>query len=385
MVRIPVTSKPKTSNTPHDPLKSPEQHTANTHHLHAATDAPDRPRSVDGEEDTVGPQDVPDPTVSTDGEGEGTGTTTGPEVDAPTTDPTVPPATQPVDRAEGMFDVLGNVAPEMEGPAGADVTGGDVTNPQDADQAVQDNVNTRVEEQEMFRRQQTGEVGTQTDHLKPSPGNPEQGLPENPTGSESSSGGASPGASPQIDETGEGGGETPGGASGESGSEGAADGGAASNAVSALEAELAETKERLLLLAADFENYRRQAARREVEVRERVTKSVLEDLLPVLDNFERALQAARHAKDMESLRVGIEYIYQQLSGALRSHGVEPIDAHGKPFDPLHHDALEEVHSEEHPEGTVVEEAQRGYSFKGQVLRPSRVRVAGSKKKQTQSS
>jgi len=79
---------------------------------------------------------------------------------------------------------------------------------------------------------------------------------------------------------------------------------------------------------------------------------------------------------VESLRVGVEFIAQQLRDTLKNYGVEPIEAQGRKFDPLHHEALEEVSDSGHPEGTVVDEAQRGYSYKGQVLRPSRVRVAG---------
>ena len=73
---------------------------------------------------------------------------------------------------------------------------------------------------------------------------------------------------------------------------------------------------------------------------------------------------------------GIEFIAQQLRDALKGHGVESIEAMGQKFDPLKHDALEEVTESGHPEGTILSEAQRGYTFKGQVMRPSRVRVAG---------
>lgn len=136
-----------------------------------------------------------------------------------------------------------------------------------------------------------------------------------------------------------------------------------------------ENDDRLLRAVADLENFKRQSARRETESRDRALRGVIEDLLPVMDNFERALDAARNARDVDSVRVGVEFIAQQLRDALKNHGVEPIEAQGQKFDPLHHEALEEVESDQ-PEGTVVEEAQRGYSFKGQVLRPSLVRVAG---------
>src|SRR5687768_15648754 len=87
-------------------------------------------------------------------------------------------------------DTLGSVASEMDGPSGADVTGGDITFPQDADEASQENQETRIGEERMWEQQQSGEVGMQRENLKPSPAHPEEGMPENPTGSESSSGGA---------------------------------------------------------------------------------------------------------------------------------------------------------------------------------------------------
>jgi molecular chaperone GrpE len=140
-------------------------------------------------------------------------------------------------------------------------------------------------------------------------------------------------------------------------------------------AELDETKDRLLRLAADFENYKRQAARRESESKERAVKNVLTDLLPVLDNFERAVHASSSSQDVQNLKIGVEFILQQLHEVLRSHGVEPIEAAGQKFDPQFHEAQEEVPSEEHESGTILDETQRGYRYKDQVLRPTIVKVA----------
>ncbi|MDF2439062.1 MAG: molecular chaperone GrpE, partial [Abditibacteriota bacterium] len=144
----------------------------------------------------------------------------------------------------------------------------------------------------------------------------------------------------------------------------------------AVTAAHAEWNEKYLRLAADFENFKRLAQRREAEVRERTVRNIFEDLLPVLDNFERAVQAAQNATDVTSLRIGVEYILKQLHESLREHGVEPMETRGQKFDPLHHEALEEIADSGQTPGTVLDEAQRGYSFKGQVLRPARVRVAG---------
>lgn len=147
------------------------------------------------------------------------------------------------------------------------------------------------------------------------------------------------------------------------------------DALASAQAETAQAKEQLLRLAADFENYKRQAARREVETKERAVKNVLGDLLPVLDNFERAVHASSSTQDVQNLRIGVEFILQQLHEVLRGHGVEPIEAAGKPFNPQEHEAVEQVPSSEHAAGTVIDEAQRGYRFNGQVLRASLVKVA----------
>lgn len=144
--------------------------------------------------------------------------------------------------------------------------------------------------------------------------------------------------------------------------------------LTALENELAETKTLLLQLAADFENYKRQAARRETETRDRAERRFAEDLLPILDNFERAVDASKNSTDVTSLRVGVEFILQMFQQALSNHGVVPIEAKGQAFDPLKHEAIAQVESEEAP-GTVVAEAQRGYTYKDQVMRAAMVTVA----------
>jgi molecular chaperone GrpE len=162
---------------------------------------------------------------------------------------------------------------------------------------------------------------------------------------------------------------------GESAAEGGSSTESETDSAAQLESELAQSKAALLQLAADFENFRRQAQRRETEARERAVRTLVEDLLPVLDNFERAIAAAQNATDVKSLRMGVEFILQQLQGALRSHGVEPIEATGKPFDPQQHEAIDQVSSWDHAAGTVVEETQRGYTHKGHVLRPASVKVA----------
>ena len=132
----------------------------------------------------------------------------------------------------------------------------------------------------------------------------------------------------------------------------------------------------LLQMAADFENFKRAASRREAEARERAARRVIEDLLPVFDNFDRAIQAAGSARDVETMRVGLEFIGQQMQSTLGEIGVQPIEAKGQPFDPTLHDAIEEIPGTGAQPGTVIEESSRGYTLNGNVLRAARVKVAG---------
>lgn len=139
--------------------------------------------------------------------------------------------------------------------------------------------------------------------------------------------------------------------------------------------KLAQSQEALAYLAAEFENYKRQTARRLDEERARSKRRVLETLFPALDNFNLAVRHAGSAKDVASFQSGLQYIAQQLETALVEVGVSPIEAVGQNFDPTKHDALEEIEVEGASAGTIVEETQRGYTIDGQVLRPSRVKVA----------
>jgi molecular chaperone GrpE len=139
--------------------------------------------------------------------------------------------------------------------------------------------------------------------------------------------------------------------------------------------QLAQTQEQLAYLTAEFENYKRQTSRRLDEERTRAKRRVLEEIFPAIDNFNLALQHAGTVQDVASLKVGLDFIGQQLETALKSVGLEPIETAGQTFDPTKHDALEEVEVEGATPGTIVQETQRGYTLDGQILRPSRVKVA----------
>jgi molecular chaperone GrpE len=139
--------------------------------------------------------------------------------------------------------------------------------------------------------------------------------------------------------------------------------------------KLAEAQEKLAYLTAEFENYKRQTTRRIDEERVRSKRRVLETIFPAIDNFNLALKHAGTANDVASLKIGLDYIAMQLEAALTESGLAPIETQGQKFDPSKHDALEEIEVDGAEPGTIVEETQRGYTLDGQVLRPSRVKVA----------
>ncbi|HHW27960.1 MAG TPA: nucleotide exchange factor GrpE [Syntrophomonadaceae bacterium] len=147
--------------------------------------------------------------------------------------------------------------------------------------------------------------------------------------------------------------------------------------LAAKEKELNDLNQRFLRLAADFENYRRRTRQEAAEIRRTANERLLRELLPIIDNYERALEAAK--KDLpENMYTGIEIIYRQLCNLLAQEGVEAIESVGKPFDPQYQEAFQRVESSEYPEGTVTAEVQKGYLLQGKVLRPALVIVAKSK-------
>tara|TARA_B100000686_G_C16635191_1_gene886908 strand:+ start:141 stop:746 length:606 start_codon:yes stop_codon:yes gene_type:complete len=138
-------------------------------------------------------------------------------------------------------------------------------------------------------------------------------------------------------------------------------------------AEIGDLSERLLRLQADFENFRKRAQREKDEARQFANQSLIEKQLPILDNFEMALAAAKDADP--ALRDGVQMIYDQLLGILRDSGVETIDATGEDFDPNLHEAISQQETTEAEPGTVVEQVQRGYRLHERLVRPARVVVA----------
>ena len=139
-----------------------------------------------------------------------------------------------------------------------------------------------------------------------------------------------------------------------------------------LAAEKVDLQDRLLRRMAEFDNYRRRAEKEKAEIREFSGMETIRLLLPVLDDFERAIKAG--AADNEHTR-GIELIYERLSGELRKMGLEPIPTEGQKFDPHSHHALELRETSEFEDHAILEELQKGYNFRGRLLRPAMVRVA----------
>ncbi|KUP23861.1 molecular chaperone GrpE [Paenibacillus sp. DMB5] len=140
--------------------------------------------------------------------------------------------------------------------------------------------------------------------------------------------------------------------------------------------ELAEEAQaRTLRVQADFDNFRRRTQKEKEELAQYATSKLVTELLPVLDNFERALVTAPGSAESEAFTKGINMIFRQLEGVLKSEGLTAMETVGQPFNPEYHQAIMQVESEEHEEGIVTEEVQKGYLLKDKVLRPAMVKVS----------
>jgi len=137
-------------------------------------------------------------------------------------------------------------------------------------------------------------------------------------------------------------------------------------------AEKADLMDRLLRGQAEFANARNRYDRERSNYLQFAAMDMVRDILPVVDDFERALKV--ETPDREYAK-GVELIYQRLYDTLKKMGLEPIDTVGKRFDPNQHEAVQREHTEEAEDQTILEELQRGYNFKGKLLRPAWVKVA----------
>lgn len=144
--------------------------------------------------------------------------------------------------------------------------------------------------------------------------------------------------------------------------------------VAELEGKLEEADNRYLRLQADFDNFRRRS-RIELEASAKYrAQSIITDLLPAIDNFERALKMDVDNEQAKSLKQGVEMVYRSLLDALKSEGVEVIEAVGKEFDPHLHQAVMQAEDENFGPNIVVEEFQKGYMLKDRIIRPAMVKV-----------
>ena len=145
--------------------------------------------------------------------------------------------------------------------------------------------------------------------------------------------------------------------------------------VDGLNKDLQEKKDRLLRLQADFDNFRRRSAKEREEISAVVTQNFCKDMLPLLDNFERAMAA--ETKDVEAFQKVVEMIFTQFQEILKKNGLEHIEAIGQKFDPNFHQAVMRVEDPDKEDDTVAQELQKGYMVKGRVIRPSMVQVVSN--------
>nr|WP_285856920.1 nucleotide exchange factor GrpE [Mesobacillus subterraneus] len=144
--------------------------------------------------------------------------------------------------------------------------------------------------------------------------------------------------------------------------------------ITELEAKLEEADNRYLRLQADFDNFRRRS-RIELEASAKYrAQSIITDLLPAIDNFERAMKMEVDNEQAKSLMQGVDMVYRSLLDALKNEGVEVIEAVGKEFDPHLHQAVMQAEDENYGPNIVVEEFQRGYMLKDRIIRPAMVKV-----------
>jgi molecular chaperone GrpE len=141
-----------------------------------------------------------------------------------------------------------------------------------------------------------------------------------------------------------------------------------------LQADLDRFRDLALRSQADFENYKKRAAREKEEAIKYANSSLLERLVTIIDNFELGLEAAKGEGERSAIYSGMTLVLKQLNDFLAENGLQPIEAEGKKFDPNVHEAIAHE-SSEFPEGTVIRQTRRGYRFKDRLLRPARVIIS----------
>ena len=145
--------------------------------------------------------------------------------------------------------------------------------------------------------------------------------------------------------------------------------------VTAAREEARQNHDRWLRERADLENVKKRAARERAETIRFANEQILKDMLPIVDNLERAVEHARSGGNGQPLAEGVALVLKSLLDVLERHGVTRVEAKGVPFDPTHHEAMGHVASDEHEPNVVVEEHQSGYRLNDRLLRPALVSVA----------
>jgi molecular chaperone GrpE len=143
--------------------------------------------------------------------------------------------------------------------------------------------------------------------------------------------------------------------------------------IAALEAEKGDLRDRMLRIAAEFENWKKRSRKEQSDAESKGREAVLKDVLEVIDNLERAVTAG--TTDVQALVQGVNLVLRLFQSKLERNDVRPVEAQGKPFDPRLHDAISQVPSADVAPGTVIKELQRGYRIGERLLRPASVVVA----------
>jgi molecular chaperone GrpE len=144
--------------------------------------------------------------------------------------------------------------------------------------------------------------------------------------------------------------------------------------------KIKETEDRLLRLAAEYDNYRKRTAKEFEYLCQNANENLITKLLDTLDNLERALDSAKNSNDFESFHKGVELIYSHLKELLEKEGLKEIEAVCQPFDPNYHEAVTQCESDQHEEGIVADQMCKGYMLNEKLLRPSKVVVSKGKTK-----
>ena len=139
--------------------------------------------------------------------------------------------------------------------------------------------------------------------------------------------------------------------------------------------ELQALQDKYLRLAAEFDNYKKLSQRERSETSKFANENILRDLLPIIDNLERAIKAAKNAPSGDGLVRGVELTLKQFTEVLAKFGVQAVPSIGTPFDPTRHQAVARVETSDLPENHVIEEFQKGYLLHDRILRPAMVSVA----------